>query len=66
MLTWALYELARHPDFQNQVRDEIKEIRERAAGRGDTELSVADLDSMKVMIALMKVRICSFVNMRLI
>jgi cytochrome P450 len=53
--TWALYELARHPKFQDEVREEIKTMRERAAQRGDDELSVADLDSMKYLLALMKV-----------
>jgi len=52
--TWALYELSRHPDFQNKVREEIKETRAQAANRGDSDLSVADLDSMKYLLALMK------------
>jgi cytochrome P450 len=54
--TWALYELARHPDFQDKVRDEIRATRDQATQRGDGELSVADLDSMKCLLALMKVR----------
>ncbi|KIJ43530.1 hypothetical protein M422DRAFT_253106 [Sphaerobolus stellatus SS14] len=49
MLTWALYELARHPDFQTEIRDEIKSTREKATSRENPELSVADLDSMKLM-----------------
>jgi cytochrome P450 len=55
-ISWALYELARRPDFQNEVRDEIKATRAEASLRGDSELSVADLDSMKYLLALMKVR----------
>jgi cytochrome P450 len=55
-VTWALYELARHPEFQNEVRKEIEATRAQAAQRGDGELSVADLDSMKYLLALMKVR----------
>ncbi|KAF8587081.1 cytochrome P450 [Ramaria rubella] len=53
-VTWALYELSRHPDFQNQVREEIQTTRAKAAQRGDDELSVADLDSMTYLLALMK------------
>lgn len=53
-ITWALYELSRHQDFQTEVREEIAATRARAAQRGDTELSVTDLDSMKCLLALMK------------
>ncbi|KAF8589231.1 PAH-inducible cytochrome P450 monooxygenase PC-PAH 1 [Ramaria rubella] len=53
-MTWALYELSRHQEFQGTIREEIKATRARAAQRGDTELSVADLDSMKNLLALMK------------
>jgi hypothetical protein len=50
-----MYELSRHPEFQNEIREEIKVTRAQAAQRGDAELSVADLDSMKYLLALMKV-----------
>jgi cytochrome P450 len=56
-VTWVLYELSRHPEFQNEVREEIKATRAQATQRGDAELSVADLDSMKYLLALMKVRL---------
>ncbi|KAF8509096.1 cytochrome P450 [Gautieria morchelliformis] len=52
--TWALYELSRHPDFQTKIREEIKATRAQASQRGDRELSVADLDSMPYLLALMK------------
>ena len=55
-ITWALYELAKSPETQRRVREEIKATRTRATQRGDRELSVADLDSMKYLIAVMKVR----------
>ena len=54
-INWILYELSRHPEFQKAVRDEIEATRAQAALRGDGELSVADLDSMKCMVALIKV-----------
>lgn len=53
-LVWALYELARHPEYQTKVRDEIKATRARVAERGDGELTIADLDSMQYLPALMK------------
>lgn len=59
-ISWALYELSRHPDFQNKVREEIWATRAQAAQRGDRELTVADLDSMKCLLALMKVRLLMF------
>ncbi|KAF8589221.1 cytochrome P450 [Ramaria rubella] len=53
-IDWALYELSRHPEFQSKVREEIRTTRAQAAERGDTELTVADLDSMQYLLALMK------------
>ena len=55
-VTWALYELTQHPEFQNQVRKEIKATRAQAVLRGDRELTISDLDSMKYLLALMKAR----------
>ncbi|KAF8531773.1 cytochrome P450, partial [Gautieria morchelliformis] len=53
-LSWALYEFAKHPGFQSQIREEIRVTHAHAAQRGDREMSIADLNSMKYMIALMK------------
>ncbi|KAF8579966.1 cytochrome P450 [Ramaria rubella] len=53
-VAWGLYELSRHPKFQDQIREEIKQTRIQAAQRGDGELTVADLDSMKYLLAFMK------------
>ncbi|KAF8573774.1 cytochrome P450 [Ramaria rubella] len=53
-INWALYELSKHPEFQNLLRHEIKQTRKEAAQRGDKEFSVADLDSMKYLLALIK------------
>ncbi|KIJ23530.1 hypothetical protein M422DRAFT_275874 [Sphaerobolus stellatus SS14] len=52
--TWAIHQLSRHPEFQQRIRDEIKATRAAARDRGDTELTVADLDSMKCLLAVMK------------
>lgn len=54
-LTWAFYELSRHPDVQTRVREEIKATRPQAAQRGHGELAIADLDSMHNLLAVMKV-----------
>ncbi|KAF7334879.1 Cytochrome P450 [Mycena sanguinolenta] len=48
-LVWALYELAKNPDFQHKLRAEISE-----AGPPDGELSCADLERMPLLNALVK------------
>ncbi|KAF8589249.1 cytochrome P450 [Ramaria rubella] len=53
-ITWALYELSKHPGLQRKVRDEIRTVCAQAAARGSTELTVTDLDSMNYLLAVMK------------
>ncbi|CDO77274.1 hypothetical protein BN946_scf184753.g24 [Trametes cinnabarina] len=53
-MTWMLYELARHPDYQAKMRDEVKAVRARVTERGDSDFSVSDLDSMTYVQAAMK------------
>ncbi|KAF8518880.1 cytochrome P450 [Gautieria morchelliformis] len=53
-LSWAFYELSRHPGFQSRVREEIKTTRAQAAQRGNGELTIADLDSMQCLLSVMK------------
>ncbi|KAF7372988.1 Cytochrome P450 [Mycena sanguinolenta] len=48
-LVWALYELAKNPDFQHKLRAEISET-----GPPDGELSYADLERMPLLNALVK------------
>lgn len=53
-MTWLLYELARHPEYQQKMRDEVHAVRARVAERGDDDFSVVDLDSMTYCLAAMK------------
>ena len=53
-MTWLLWELAKHPEYQAQMRAEIKAVRARVTERGDADFSVSDLDSMSYCIAAMK------------
>ncbi|KIJ43581.1 hypothetical protein M422DRAFT_253163 [Sphaerobolus stellatus SS14] len=53
-VSWILYQLSRHREYQSLIREEIKAIRERATERGDLELTIGDMDAMKYMLAAMK------------
>ena len=59
-LTWALYGLSLDPNFQRELRDEIKATRARAVQRGNAELTAADLDSMRLLNAVLKVLFYGF------
>ncbi|EIM91061.1 cytochrome P450 [Stereum hirsutum FP-91666 SS1] len=53
-VTWLLWELAKHPEYQAKVREELAAVRADVTARGDTEFSVADLDGLSMLIAVMK------------
>jgi len=53
-LTWFFYEIAKHPEAQIRIREEIALTRSRSIQVGE-ELSVADLDSMVYTLATLKV-----------
>ena len=53
-MTWLLYELARHPEYQHQMREEVRATRARVTERGDADFSIADLDAMTHCLAAMK------------
>ncbi|KAI0373422.1 PAH-inducible cytochrome P450 monooxygenase PC-PAH 4 [Pilatotrama ljubarskyi] len=45
-VTFLLYELANHPEYQTRMREEIRESRARIKARGDVDFRMEDLDSM--------------------
>ncbi|TBU30193.1 cytochrome P450 [Dichomitus squalens] len=45
-LTFLLYELARHPEYQERMRQEIRDVRAKVAQRGGAEFATEDLDSL--------------------
>ena len=53
-LSWWFYEMARQPEWQQRVRDEIRATRRLITERGDTDFSVGDLDGLSVMHATLK------------
>ncbi|KAH9011066.1 cytochrome P450 [Lactarius hengduanensis] len=50
-LTWYFYAIAKHPEAQVRIREEIALVRARAAGE---QFTIADLDSMAYTLATLK------------
>jgi cytochrome P450 len=51
-LSWALFELTRHPDIQDKLR---AEIRQRIAEKGNNVFSGHDYENMPYLTAVVKV-----------
>ncbi len=51
---WILLELARHPDVQDRLRSEIRAVEHAVHGRGDSEFTSKDFESMTYTTAVMK------------
>lgn len=54
-LTWALYELAKHPEMQNKLRAEIYETKKNMLARGRREFTPGDFEGMEYLQTVMKV-----------
>lgn len=55
-LSWMLWELAKHPEYQVKMRAEIRATRAAVLARGDTSFTIDDLDSMTSVLNAIKVR----------
>lgn len=55
-LCWVLLELARHPEVQQRLRDEIRETERAVRARGGSDFTANDLDNMQYLQAVIKVR----------
>ncbi|KAI8975825.1 PAH-inducible cytochrome P450 monooxygenase PC-PAH 4 [Trametes punicea] len=53
-VSFLLYELARKPEYQARMRQEIMEARSRVLDRGDTEFRMDDLDEMTLCLNAIK------------
>jgi len=53
-IAWGLYELAKQPEVQARLREEIMETRRNIKARGETEFTTNDFDAMPYMTAVMK------------
>ncbi|KAN0129576.1 cytochrome P450 [Lactarius tabidus] len=52
-LTWYFYAMAKHPEAQARIREEIALVRAKATGPGE-EFTIADLNSMVYTLATLK------------
>ena len=57
VITFLAWELARHPEYQERMRAEIRALRARMRERVDTEFTVDDLDSLALTMNAIKVRL---------
>ncbi|CDO77690.1 hypothetical protein BN946_scf184969.g41 [Trametes cinnabarina] len=53
-LTFLLYELAKNPEYQARMRQEIREARTRVLARGDIDFTMEDLDGMTLCLNAIK------------
>ncbi|KAL7281118.1 hypothetical protein ACG7TL_004426 [Trametes sanguinea] len=53
-VSFLLYELAKHPEYQDRMRREIMEARGRVAARGDAGFTAEDLDGMTLCLNAIK------------
>lgn len=54
-LCWVLLELAKNPDVQAKLRDEIRATEHAIAARGGSDFSATDMDNMSYLNAVIKV-----------
>ncbi|TFK25554.1 cytochrome P450 [Coprinopsis marcescibilis] len=53
-LCWVLLELARHPEVQEKLRREIREVERAIRARGGSDFTATDLDNMTYLHAVIK------------
>lgn len=56
-LIFTLLELARQPEIQRRLREEVTEMYEAARARGDEDLTPGDIDNLPFTNAVVKVRL---------
>ncbi|EIW80413.1 cytochrome P450 [Coniophora puteana RWD-64-598 SS2] len=53
-ISWLLWRMAKHPEVQKKVRAEIRQVEATTRARGDSQFSMADLESMTYTLDVMK------------
>ena len=56
-LSWMLYELTNHQDYQTKMREEIFAARIQLKERGAEDFSTEDLENMPLVASCLKVRL---------
>jgi len=52
---YALWELAKHPEVQHRLREEVTEMYEATRARGNEDFTPGDIDNMPFTNAVVKV-----------
>ena len=63
-LSFVLYELAQHPEYQERMRQEIRGVRAKVIARGGNGLTTEDLDSLTLSINAIKASSTQAVRMQ--
>jgi len=56
-MNWLLWELSKDAEYQALCREEIARIRSEVISRGDDDFSMADLENMPHVVAIIKVSV---------
>ena len=56
-MNWLLWELSKDAEYQTLCREEIARIRAEVVARGDRDFSIADLENMPHIVAIIKVSV---------
>ena len=54
-MNWLLWELSKDTEYQTLCREEIARVRAEVVARGDHDFSIADLENMPHVVAVIKV-----------
>ena len=57
-MNWLLWELSKDVEYQVLCREEIARVRSQVVARGDDDFSIADLENMPHVTAIIKVSDC--------